>query len=719
LPNVAEVTDFGADVGVVRRLSVGSVPTYLERVLTPEGQPHFIVVERFARDLWTTDDEAEQWIHEARLALDLEHENVLRARAIVVGKTEIGIACDLVDGERLSELGPVTIEMSLRILIDALTGLAVIHKLRDPSGAHRLKVVHGEVTPANIHVGRDGISRLLRTCRVRAPGAPSPSDVRFVAPEILTQGHVDQRSDVFSAGALLLQALDGVNFADAPWAVPLADVAAHALDAAPEKRFPTATAMVTELRRIAGDRLATASDVASFVEVQAGAKIASRRGIVYASETRIKTTPPSPEPASEVEEPPSLVEDAPSPVFEAASSPVFEEAPPHVFEEVSSPVVEEAPSPVVEEAPSPVVEEVSSPGAEDAHGSHAISSITRTLPPPEFEADQNLLAAGFVELDENDLTTLPPSMPPAQQQVRLPPIPRPPSLGRWANLMSADPSTFSLPPVTDVTLPPSPRLPRPKAKPRRAKRSLLRVQGASLGNVASAAIGASMACGVLYAFGGPSQPSNVATPAPAAIVVPKIVEPPPAPKSELAAFVNRPKEAPRDKIAMKPDRPTAALPEVSAPEVSAPQVSAPEVSASKVAAPQVAAPKAGPLAHAPRPAPKEHPRTEPEPAPPVAPVAPSPSFAGVDAGGEFDRNAAMQVLREAGDRSRVCMAHVAAPGAVRVAVTFARTGSVASAVVEGALAGTAPAACVEGKFRPLRIPPFRGSSLTVRKTISF
>ena len=102
-----------------------------------------------------------------------------------------------------------------------------------------------------------------------------------------------------------------------------------------------------------------------------------------------------------------------------------------------------------------------------------------------------------------------------------------------------------------------------------------------------------------------------------------------------------------------------------------------------------------------------------------APAAPPPSVAGFDASGDFDRNAAMQALRQAGDNARGCVTGAPPAGDVRVAVTFARTGSVADATVEGPLAGTPPAACIAGKFRPLRIPPFRGSSMTVRKTIMF
>jgi hypothetical protein len=102
-----------------------------------------------------------------------------------------------------------------------------------------------------------------------------------------------------------------------------------------------------------------------------------------------------------------------------------------------------------------------------------------------------------------------------------------------------------------------------------------------------------------------------------------------------------------------------------------------------------------------------------------APVTPPPPVGGFDATGDFDRNAAMQALREAGDTARGCVTGGPPAGGVRVAVTFARTGSVADTVVEGPLAGTPSATCIAGKFRSLRVPPFRGSSMTVRKTITF
>jgi hypothetical protein len=273
--------------GVVRRLSPRDVPTYLEQVPATSGTPHLIVVERFSRSAAVTDRQAAEYVAAARAACVLEHPYVVRARAIVVRHDEIRIACDFVDGERLSQLGHpsaggpsmLRLEIAVRVLLDALIGLSALHELHVENG-QRVKLVHGEVTADNILVGADGISRLLRACRVRRSGGAPTACIATIAPEA-SSGEPDPRADVFSIGVLLWQMLSGTSVPNhAPWAAPLADVAACAMAAASGERFSTATAMATEVRRIAGRKLATAVQVMDFVQAVAGAKIAARRSQV-------------------------------------------------------------------------------------------------------------------------------------------------------------------------------------------------------------------------------------------------------------------------------------------------------------------------------------------------------------------------------------------------------------------------------------------------------
>jgi hypothetical protein len=734
LPNVAGAGGLGGDVGIVRRLSPRGVPTFLEKAEAPDGGTRLIVVERLARGGGISDELAEDWLRDARLATEIEHDNVLCARTIVVQKTEISIVCDLVDGERLSELSLMPLEIAIKILIDVLTGLSAIHKLKHASGPHRTKVVHAEVTPSNVLVGLDGVARLLRTCRVRAPGTFPTTDTEFLAPEVVADGHVDQRADVFSVGALLSRALTG---ALEPWAVPLVDVAARALEAAPEKRFPTATAMVTEFRRIAGERLATTDQVAAFVVAAAGPKIAARRAVVCQSETRLRTlrpralgpreelvsgvqevpaqvpvAPPPPEPAVTPEpvatlEPVAPPEAVAVPDLEPVAVPDAEAVAVPEPEPVAVPDAEAVAVPEPEAVAVPEPEPVAVPEAiampepeaipEPPPLAQAIPSITRTLPPPAFEAaPMDVLAAGFVELDESELITLPPSMPPpAETRAAFPPIPPPPSLGRWASLIAVDPGAFSLAPVVDVTVPPSPPRRRPTAAPRRTRshRSFSFPMRESLPTFAAAALGALIGWGTLQVRSREPQLSNAVTPAPAALAMaaPRVVkaEPP---------VIERVTE---ETAAPAPKR-TAEKPPTSKPSASS------ELGA-----------KVEPRPRAPtRPVSKESSGPAAEAESQKTPVAPPPSLAGLELAGEFDRNVAMQALRDAGDRAHTCLARLPS-GSLRIAVTFARTGTVEGAVVEGPLAGTAQGACVEAKFRPVRVPPFRGSSLTVRKTITY
>ena len=308
-----------------RKLGNTGAPTYLETILTNDGE-RFVVVERVPRGAMS-DDEAAESVREARIAATLEHPNVVRTRAVTVRSHEITVTSDYLAAERLSELwfpatGPAAalpIEIALRILVDAATGLGALHKLRSKS-PERQKYVHGEVTAENVLVGVDGVSAILRAARVRLPHAPPATLVATLAPEVVAGQAIDHRADVYAIGALLWQALYGRPFTandavavlrdgdtadpfsrNAPqWARPLGGVVARALDPAPDKRFPTASSMVTELRKIAGPKLASIEQVARFVEAAAGEKIAARLTHVQASAVMRKATSiPPPRPARE------------------------------------------------------------------------------------------------------------------------------------------------------------------------------------------------------------------------------------------------------------------------------------------------------------------------------------------------------------------------------------------------------------------------------------
>ncbi|HKQ71121.1 MAG TPA: hypothetical protein VJT73_17365, partial [Polyangiaceae bacterium] len=184
---------------------------------------------------------------------------------------------------------PVSLGLALRILLDTLSGLAAIHNAR--FAGEPIHFVHGEVSPTYIVVGRDGLARLTPVTHSRwAPGSLPPREVAwYQAPEKLLGDTADQRADVFSAGVLLWEALEGRPLfyglaadeivtqlvggkvrapavpTDSPWARDLAEVAMRALEVDPELRWPHVGAFGAEIENVAQGHLGSPDELAAWV----------------------------------------------------------------------------------------------------------------------------------------------------------------------------------------------------------------------------------------------------------------------------------------------------------------------------------------------------------------------------------------------------------------------------------------------------------------------
>ena len=157
----------------------------------------------------------------------------------------------------------------LRLVIDVLEALGALHELQDERD-QPLGFVHGAVGPDTVLVADDGVAEVARACRLPRPG----TNERYIPPELRRgEGPAEVRSDVYAAGAILRDVLAAAP-GDAAWAEPLTDIAWRACAVDTENRWPSAAAMATAIRRIAGSRLATATTVAEFVRKRFGEKSA-------------------------------------------------------------------------------------------------------------------------------------------------------------------------------------------------------------------------------------------------------------------------------------------------------------------------------------------------------------------------------------------------------------------------------------------------------------
>jgi eukaryotic-like serine/threonine-protein kinase len=158
---------------------------------------------------------------EARLAARIEHPNVCRVLDMgSVGDTYF-LALEYLHGMPLSRVlvraarseRPLDVRMVAGLLVQCCAGLHHAHELRDADG-RALDVVHRDISPPNIFVTTAGLVKLLDFGVAKAHGASEKTRTgtvkgknAYMSPEQVLGLAMDRRSDIFSVGIVLWEAL--------------------------------------------------------------------------------------------------------------------------------------------------------------------------------------------------------------------------------------------------------------------------------------------------------------------------------------------------------------------------------------------------------------------------------------------------------------------------------------------------------------------------------
>ena len=196
--------------------SGGQADVFLAVARGTLGVDKLVVIKR-ARS-----EELGAFLDEARLALRLNHPNLVHTYEVGQEDGVHFISMEHVEGLSLKELlrRPAARDFApavwLRVIADALSGLAHAHGLRDYDGKP-LGIVHRDISPHNLVVSFDGVTKLLDFGIASAAGAATSGGVTgkvaYMAPE-QALGRADRRSDVFAMGVVLWEALCGRRMYD-------------------------------------------------------------------------------------------------------------------------------------------------------------------------------------------------------------------------------------------------------------------------------------------------------------------------------------------------------------------------------------------------------------------------------------------------------------------------------------------------------------------------
>jgi tRNA A-37 threonylcarbamoyl transferase component Bud32 len=307
----------------------GMAVVYIARQVEPELIERPVVLKRLHEDL-RGDERSRALLAEARTLTHVRHPNVVPIIDVVATRDEAFLVLEYVEGVSLARLEKaaqdagerIPVGVASRIMSDVLAGLHAAHEAKDMRG-EPLGIIHRDVSPQNVLVGADGVSRLIDFGVAKSAGGDDMSTsgsvikgkVGYFAPEQIQGLTLDRRVDIFAAGVVLHELVAGKRlFRGDDHATILMRILIDEIPPLPSIREDASAdldVLVTRaLSRDRDDRPATASDfleelshaaspasaveVARFVERLCGPELeadrAELRGMVSAP--RASTRPP-------------------------------------------------------------------------------------------------------------------------------------------------------------------------------------------------------------------------------------------------------------------------------------------------------------------------------------------------------------------------------------------------------------------------------------------
>jgi len=164
------------------------------------------------------------FLDEARIAARLSHPNIVQIFDLgSIGEGDYFLTMEHVHGVDLQQIeeaeaqrgGRIPLAIAVRIASNVAEGLEHAHRATDARG-HALGLVHRDVTPSNVIISFDGVSKILDFGIAKAVAKKGRTEVGvikgkipYMSPEQVQGEALDFRSDLFSLGTMIYELTTG------------------------------------------------------------------------------------------------------------------------------------------------------------------------------------------------------------------------------------------------------------------------------------------------------------------------------------------------------------------------------------------------------------------------------------------------------------------------------------------------------------------------------
>ena len=213
--------EFGQYVIEERIATGGMADVFKARMMGMEGFQKTVAIKRILSNLTDNEDFVRMFIDEAKLAAQLNHNNIIHIYDL--GKVDRShyIAMEFIEGRDLRSIMTecsarglvIPVQLALHIATLLASALDYAHNKRDFEDRD-LGLVHRDVSPSNVLISNDGDVKLCdfgiakaATKATETRAGALKGKLQYMSPEQAWGKDIDHRSDIFSLGLVLYEML--------------------------------------------------------------------------------------------------------------------------------------------------------------------------------------------------------------------------------------------------------------------------------------------------------------------------------------------------------------------------------------------------------------------------------------------------------------------------------------------------------------------------------
>jgi serine/threonine protein kinase len=211
---------------VVERIGLGGMAeVFKAKTFGAEGFERLLAIKRILPHLVEDTDFVSMFVDEAKIAVRLQHPNIVTIHDLGRAEGTLFIAMELVQGRDLRAVydveeqrgGRVPIPVAIHVVMKMCEALHHAHFATGPRG-EPLQVIHRDVSPQNVMLSYDGEVKVAdfglakaRGRMVQTQAGVVKGKLAYMSPEQLSGDEIDHRVDVFGIGIVLFELLTGTR----------------------------------------------------------------------------------------------------------------------------------------------------------------------------------------------------------------------------------------------------------------------------------------------------------------------------------------------------------------------------------------------------------------------------------------------------------------------------------------------------------------------------